>query len=121
MSNKKNETVAERLARMQREKEEAEAKSKAGEKEPASLVSQLTHEDNGEPDFSEIAKKLQERKEQEAKGENEGFVKMTIYIREDIAASFNALVTKRGQQKEFANQALKDFVAKKIREMGLDK
>lgn len=121
MSNQK-ETVKERLARLQREKEEAEAKAKAeaGEKDPASLVSQLTHEDNGEPDFAEIARKLQERKSQEVQGENADYVKMTIYIREDIAASFNALITKRGQQKEFANQALADFVAKKVRELDID-
>lgn len=118
---KKHETAKERLARMQREKEEAEAKAKAGEKDGSSLVSQLAHETSGEPDFAEIAKKLEERKALEAKGENDGYVKMTIYIREDIAASFNALITKRGQQKEFANQAFKDFVAKKIRELGLDK
>lgn len=115
MSNK--ESVAEKLARLQRESgESAPADTIAN----ADLVAQLTHEDAGEPDFSEIAKKLEERKAQEAKGENDGYVKMTIYIREDIAASFNALITKRGQQKEFANQAFKDFVAKKVRELGLD-
>lgn len=118
MSNQK-ETVKEKLERLKREKEAAAAK--AGETESAGLISQLTHESSGEPDFAEIARRLEERKAQEAKGENEGYVKMTIYIREDIAASFNALITKRGQQKEFANQAFKDFVAKKIRELGLDK
>lgn len=114
MSNKKNETALERIERMKREKEDAKAAAPSEE-----LVSQLTHESDGEPDFTEIAKKLEERKAQEAKGENEGYVKMTIYIREDIAASFNALITKRGQQKEFANQAMADFVAKKIRELNL--
>lgn len=114
MSNNQ-ENAAERLARMKRDKEAAKANSSSEE-----IVSQLTHESTGEPDFSEIARKLEERKAQEAKGENEGYVKMTIYIREDIAASFNALITKRGQQKEFANQAMADFVAKKIRELGLD-
>lgn len=116
MSNK--ETAKERIARLQRE--QAEAAAKEGPVAKSDMVAQLTHEDPGEPDFSKIAKKLEERKAQEAKGENEGYVKMTIYIREDIAASFNALITKRGQQKEFANQAFKDFVAKKIRELGLD-
>lgn len=115
MSNK--ETVAEKLARLQREKEEVSA---AETIENTDLVGQLTHEDDGEPDFTEIAKKLEARKAQEAKGENEGYVKLTIYIREDIAASFNALITKRGQQKAFANEAFSDFVAKKIREIGLD-
>lgn len=113
----KKETVAEKLARLQRESGEAKP---ADPVEPADLVAQLTHEDTGKPDFTAIAKKLEERKAQEAKGENDGYVKMTIYIREDIAASFNALITKRGQQKAFANEAFSDFVAKKIRELGLD-
>ena len=82
-------------------------------------MSQLTHESDGEPDFTEIAKKLEKRKAQEIKGENAGHVKMTIYIEENLAKAFNALCTKRGQQKEYANQALADFVAKKIKELDL--
>lgn len=114
---KNKETVAEKLARLQRESGEA------GPVDPiqsTDLVEQITHEADGKPDFSEIAKKLEERKAQEAKGENEGYVKMTIYIEESLAKSFNALITKRGQQKAFANEAFADFVAKKIRELGLD-
>ena len=114
----KSSNASDRIEQMRRAKEEAAAKRETIA--DSTLVEQLTHEESGEPDFSEIAKKLEERKAQEAKGENEGYVKMTIYIREDIAASFNALITKRGQQKEFANQAFKDFVAKKVRELGLD-
>ena len=116
MSNN-HESAEERIARMKREREEA-AKKAAEEK--SNLVGQLTHKTDGEPDFAEIARKLQERKSQEAQGENAGYVKMTIYIREDIAASFNALITKRGQQKEFANQAFADFVAKKVRELDIN-
>ena len=115
MSNKK-ETVAEKLARMQRES------GQAGPVDPvksADLVEQLAHEETGKPDFTEIAKKLEERKAQEAKGENEDHVKLTIYIRRDIADSFNALITKRGQQKAFANEAFEDFVIKKSKELGL--
>lgn len=114
MSNK--ETVAEKLARLQRES------GLAGPADPlnsADFVEQLAHEDAGKTDFTEIAKKLEERKAQEAKGENEGYVKMTIYIREDIADSFNALITKRGQQKSFANEAFADFILKKSKELGL--
>lgn len=113
MSNNK-ETVAEKLARLQKESEKS-----APEVTPTDFVDQLTHESDGERDFSDIAQKLEERKALEAKGENEGYVKMTIYIREDIAKSFNALITKRGQQKEFANQAIKDFIEKKVIELGL--
>lgn len=114
MSNKNNSAI-ERLERMKREKEAA----KAASKESTELVSQLTHESDGEPDFSAIAEKLEERKAQEAKGENEGHVKMTIYVEEKLARSFYALITRRGQQKEFVNQALADFVQKKARELGL--
>lgn len=115
MSNK--ETPAQRLARMKQEKEAAKAAAQENQKDD--LVGQLTHETDGTPDFSDLAKKLEERKAVEAKGENEGHVKMTIYVREDIARSFNALITKRGQQKQFINQALSDFIQKKSRELGL--
>lgn len=108
------ETAMERLERLKREKEATKSSDKTTE-----LVNQLAHESDGEPDFAEIAKKLQERKDQEAKGENAGYVKMTIYIAENLANAFNALCTKRGQQKEFANIALRDFVQKKSKELGL--
>lgn len=111
------ESALERIERLKREQQEAAAKEDHATDD---MIAQLAHEDDGQPDFTEIAKKLEERKAQEAKGENEGYVKLTIYIREDIAASFNALITKRGQQKAFANEAFSDFVAKKIRELGLD-
>lgn len=111
----KNESAAERLERLKKEKEAAKVLNRE-----TPLVEQLTHESDGEPDFSEIAKKLEERKSQEAKGENDNHVKLTIYIRKDIADAFNALITKRGQQKEYANQAFKDFIEKKVKELDLD-
>ena len=116
MSNK--ESVREKLARMQRETGEAGSVSPI---QNADLVEQLTHEDTGKPDFAELAKKLEERKAKEAKGENTGYVKMTIYIEENLANSFNALITKRGQQKLFANEAIADFVMKKSKELGFDR
>ena len=87
--------------------------------ERSELVGQLTHESDGEPDFAELAEKLEARKEKEARGENEGHVKMTIYVEENLAKSFNALITKRGQQKQYINQALREFVQKKAKELGL--
>lgn len=113
----KKETAQERLARMKREKEAAQGAQQ--EKKGSDLVGQLTHEKDGSPDFTDLAKKLEQRKALEAKGENEGHTKMTIYVRDDIYRSFNALITKRGQQKLFINQALQDFVQKKARELGL--
>lgn len=117
MSNNKKESAVERLERMKREKE---ASREARKDNPAELVSQLTHESTGEPDFGEIARKLEERKAQEATGgANDGYVKMTLYVREDLARSFDALVSRHGQKKEYINQAIQDFVAKKARELGL--
>lgn len=110
------ETVAQKLARLQRETGEA---GPADPIQNADLVAQLTHEEDGEPDFAELAKKLEARKAQEPMGENKGYVKMTIYIEEGIAKSFNALITKRGEQKAFANEAFADFIIKKSKELGL--
>lgn len=87
--------------------------------EEATQVGQLDHENDGEPDFAELAVKLEERKQKEARGENDGHVKMTIYVEENLAKSFNALITKRGQQKQFINEAIRDFVQKKAKELGL--
>lgn len=109
MSNQKK-SVTERLEEMKKSKKESQTNE---------VIKDLSKE-NSTDDFSEIAKQLQERKEREAKGENEGYQKMTIYIRNDIADGFNALITKRGQQKEFANIALADFVKKKYRELGMN-
>ena len=77
-------------------------------------------ENAGSPDLTEIADKLEARKKQLVKSDNDGYVKMTIYVREDVARAFNALITRRGQQKQFVNEALKDFIEKKIRELDLD-
>lgn len=117
MKNDKNSSAIERLANLKKEQEAA----KAAAPKDTELVSQLTHENDGKPDFSELAQKLQERQAKEAKGENENHVKLTIYVEENLAAAFNALITKRGQQKEFINIAISDFVQKKARELGIDK
>ena len=120
MSNQK-ETVKERLARLQREKEEAEAKAKAeaGENDPASLVSQLTHETDGEPDFAQLAEKLKSRKEEETPASTET-VKFTIYIDKPVAEAFQALCVKRGDQRRFATEAFAEFVKRKVRELNID-
>lgn len=68
--------------------------------------------------FMDLAKRLEARKAK-TMSENYSHRKMTIYVRDDIYRSFNALITKRGQQKMFVNQALSDFIRKKTNEMGL--
>lgn len=116
MSKKTGESTVERIARMKREKEEAE---KNAPKSQSELVSQLTHETDVDTDFEELAQKLEARKAKVSKGANEDLVKMTLYVEPDVARSFNALITKRGEQKQFVNEALKDFVKKKSKELGL--
>ena len=106
------ETAAERLARMKREKEQADSGD-------SKLVSQLTHESGVEPDFKEIAQKLKERQNKEKKSHTTGVVKYTIYIDEDVAESFQALCLERGDQRRFATEALADFVRKKARELDI--
>lgn len=115
---KNTESAIERLERLKKEK----AAEKEASKEETGLVSQLTHQSDGEPDFKELAEKLKERQEAEKETSSLAYtVKYTLYVQEDVAAAFNALCTKRGDQRKFANQALKDFVAKKVKELGLDK
>lgn len=114
MSKKRTESVQERLERMKREKEAAKKAAPTEE-----LVSQLTHESNGEPDFAELADKLKARQDEKKVYPRKGYVKYTIYIEEPIADAFNALCLERGDQRRFASEAIADFVQKKARELNL--
>lgn len=111
---KKNESAIERLAKIKAEKEAARTAAKN-----VDLVGQLTHDSTGEPDFAEIADKLKARKNEEKVSVMAGAVKYTIYIDQDVATAFDALCVKRGDQRRYANEALKDFVQKKVRELGI--
>lgn len=111
----KKETAAERIERMKREKEAA---SKETEKN-APLVQQITNEKSLEPDFAEIARKLKERQDAEKTSALAGAVKYTIYLDADVASAFQALCIKRGDQRRYANEAMKDFINKKARELDI--
>lgn len=116
MSNHK-ETVAQKLARMQRE---TGASGAAAENTSADLVEQLTHEDAGEPNFAAIADKLKANLDAEKEPSFlDGTTKFTIYVDNDVAEAFKALCVKRGDQRRYATQAFSDFVLKKTKEMGL--
>lgn len=116
MSNHK-ETVAEKLARMQRE---TGASGAADPNTNADLVDQLTHEDAGEPNLAAIAEKMKERRAAEAMPTfNERTEKMTIYIDADVAEAFNAMCVNRGDKQRYATQALREFTIKMAKEMGL--
>lgn len=116
MSNHK-ETVAQKLARLQRETDGA---GSAEQNTNADLVEQLTHEDAGEPDFAAIADKLKANLDAEKEPSFlEGTTKFTIYVDNDVAEAFKSLCVKRGDQRRYATQAFSDFVIKKMKELGL--
>lgn len=109
------ESAADRIARMKREKEAA-AETSGGTSE---IVSQLTHETDGEPDFTELAKKLRDHMDGDPAPAQPKAVKYTLYIDEPVAQAFMALCVKRGDQRVYGTEALADFVKKKAREMGI--
>lgn len=96
------------------------AKSGTVRASQAEMMAQMTDQKNDDVDFKDIAAKLEARKKQEAKGENEGYIKDTIYIEETLYKSFNALCLKRGDKKKYTNQAIADFIKKKYKELQIE-
>lgn len=114
----KNRSVQDRIAQMKKAQEEAAAKGNTIA--DTNLVEQLTHEDEGQPDFAAIAEKLKESQESEKEPSFlEGTTKFTIYVDNDVAEAFKALCVKRGDQRRYATQAFSDFIVKKMKELGI--
>lgn len=109
-----NNRINDRLKNIAEKKAKNEGKQNHAQ---AEMMAQMTEQKDDSPDFATIAAELEERKQAEAKGENQGYIKDTIYIEESIYKSFNALCLKRGDKKKFTNQALADFVKKKYKEI----
>lgn len=107
----KSKKVNERLSSLAQQKEHFVPGDKS------ELVSKIMHQEEEATSLDVIAKELQERREAEAVGENEGFVKDTIYIRKDIYEAFNALCLKRGDKKKHANAALEKYVLEQYRKL----
>lgn len=118
MSRNNKETAAQRLERMRKEKENATSNQQNIDHKKE-ILSQITGKEST-MNFDKIATELEIRKEQEKEkqaGLNDGFVKDTIYIQEEIYKAFNALCLTRGDKKKFTNEALIDFVYKKYAEI----
>lgn len=62
-------------------------------------------------DFAAIAAEL-EQQEEETHGENDGYVKTTLYLEESVFKAFQRLTTGRGEKKKAANTAISDWVLK---------
>lgn len=101
--------INERLSAMQ--KESVETPDKSG------LVPKLLHQQEEQHDLSAIAEELQKRHEEEAIGENEGYIKDTIYIREDLYKAFQALCLKRGDKKKHANAAYEQYILNEYKKL----
>ena len=81
------------------------------------VIHQIVHQEEDRTDFEKIAEELQQRHEEEKHSLNDKHVKMTIYVEENIAKAFYSLCVKRGDQKEYINQALAEFVKKRYKEL----
>lgn len=81
------------------------------------VIQQIVHQEEDKPDFEKIAEELAQRHEEEKRSLNQGFVKDTIYIQEDVYKAFNALCTERGMKKQYVNEALALFIKKKYKEI----
>lgn len=114
----KSKDAFERIAQMQRAKEEAAANGDTIA--DSGLVDQLAHEDSGEPNLAAIAEKLKARQAAETVPTfNERTEKMTIYVDADVAEAFNSLCVNRGDKQRYVTQALREFTIKMAKELGL--
>lgn len=95
-------------------KEIQESKEKAGVKKPDVVQSIVTGKEE-KPDFMKMAEKLNAEKE-DKKSENDGYVKDTIYIREDLYNAVQALCVKQGDKKRIVNKMYEDYLTKIYRE-----
>ena len=101
--------LSERLSNLDNQKEEIKSKS---------VVNNIITGQE-EKDIKAIAQELKERKDKEPDSINDPnlYVKDTIYIEKDVYEAFNALCLKRGDKKQFTNEALRDYVKKKYKEL----
>lgn len=105
----KNNLLNQRLSKLDNQKEEIKN---------ANVVNSIIT-GKEEKDLKTIARELKERKEKEPDSINDPnlYIKDTIYIEKDIYEAFNALCLKRGDKKQFTNEALRDYVNKKYKEL----
>ncbi len=104
--------ITDQLNRLQQQKGQLPHPS-----EKAELVNKIMNQEEETVDMKAIAEALQEQNKEKAPGLNEGYTKDTLYIEDDIYKAFNALCVNRGDKKKFVNEALKDFVLKKYKEL----
>lgn len=107
-----NNRINDRLKKMAEKKPESRQNITQAE-----MMAQMTDKKDDTPDFSAIAEELEARKHSEAKGENDGYIKDTIYVEASIYKSFNALCVRRGDKKKFTNEALAQYVEREYKKL----
>lgn len=107
----KQNKINDRLSNIQQSKETI------GNGDRSELVDKLVTHEVETIDMAAIAEALQQQRTEEPVGANDGYTKDTLYIENDLFRAFNALCVKRGDKKRFANEAIRDFVLKKFREL----
>ena len=107
MANNKNDLLNKRLQEIQKDKEETE-KNKPG------VGNTIVTGEEEKPDVMKMAAELEAQKEERV-SENAGYVKDTIYIREDLYNAMQALCVKQGDKKKFVNQAYEDYLTKEYK------
>lgn len=80
-----------------------------------SAVETIATGEDTKPDFKKLAEKLEAEKEERV-GENVGFTKDTIYIRDDLYAAMQALCDKMGDKKKHVNAAYELYLEKIYKE-----
>lgn len=107
MSNSKD-LIAERLRRMNENNESLKPESK-------SVIDKIATGKEEKPDFEKMAEVLEAQKD--PKSENDGYVKDTIYIREDLYKAMQALCVKQGDKKFRVNSAYEMYLTKIYKEL----
>lgn len=103
----KNDLLNQRLQEIQKDKKETD-KNKPG------VMQTIATGEEEKPDFMKMAEELESKKE--LKSENDGYIKDTIYIREDLYRAMQAICTRQGDKKKNVNQAYEDFLTKVYKE-----
>ena len=92
-----------KLSTMGQAKEEIQKK--------ATTVEEVVKDHDAPLDFAAIAEELSSQTEEQP-GLNDGYVKTTLYLEENVFKAFQALTRGRGEKKAAANEAIADWVAK---------
>lgn len=103
----KNDLLNERLKAVQKKKEEAKNNT-------SGVISAIVTGAEEKPDFMKLAAVLEEEKE-EKKSANEGYIKDTIYIREDLYKAMQALCVQQGDKKMLVNAAYEEFLTREYK------